>query len=864
MVVIVGHLNPDFDCVGAMIGARRLYPEALLVLPGPAGGAVADYLQLHAGFAPTLEPEQVDPETLTLIVVVDLCRRKRLGACATWLDQEGVEVHRWDHHSGESDITASGGAVEAVGATATLVALELRARDDAPTELEASAMLLGIHTDTGSFITPETTATDLEAAAWLMNCGARLDAVDEFLRRGLSRSQQELVQHFLESLELIETAAGPVALVQSDRGGGEQASPAVHALLDLAPAETVAALLAAGETVFVIGRSRDPNVDLAAAFEGLGGGGHRGAASATLHQTALAEARRRVIAGITRHASPGVTAGAIMSRPARSVEPDATVAEAHDRMIRFGHSGLIVLDGPRLAGIVTRRDVDRARRHRMERKPVSAIMTVDVETVTPDANLEEIEQRMLRVGVGRLPVVSEGEVLGMVTRTDLLRALHGERYTRTGAVPESDPAAAFRTELPARIQRLLIEAGQAARELECELYAVGGFVRDLLLHEPNLDIDLLAEPEAAPLARRLSELWSAELHLEDAFGTATVTLPDGLRIDFATARSESYEHPGALPQVVASSVADDLRRRDFTVNAMAFSLRPDRFGELLDPYHGLSDLRHRRLRVLHPLSFIEDPTRLFRAARFESRQNFRLTPHNLEMARAAVAGDSLTRISAHRLRMELLRTLREDDPIGALLRLEALGVWSRLAPGLTLDVELLAAAAAGSEWASSHELALEKEMVLLAALAAPLEPEEAEELLRDRLGIQGEGLARLTEAITASAEQLLDPEQRPSVRHSLLEERRPLTLALLFARCVAGRLRDHRALLEQFVERGRHVKLSISGHDLMELGYGAGPELGRALAAAKAALLDGDAPGAPEQLAAAVEALGPAPVRAES
>ena len=223
--------------------------------------------------------------------------------------------------------------------------------------------------------------------------------------------------------------------------------------------------------------------------------------------------------------------------------------------------------------------------------------------------------------------------------------------------------------VPAPLFSLLREAGELADQHRVRVYAVGGFVRDLLLGVTNLDVDLVVEGNGIAFARTLARTRHARVTVHERFGTAVVTLEDGFKVDVATARTESYDAPAALPTVRPGSIREDLSRRDLTINTLAISLNAPRFGDIADDYGGRRDLRTKSIRVLHSLSFIEDPTRVFRSVRFEQRLGFRLDGETETLMREAASLDLVQRLSPARLSRELILLLSERQPRTCLTRL---------------------------------------------------------------------------------------------------------------------------------------------------------------------------------------------------
>jgi tRNA nucleotidyltransferase (CCA-adding enzyme) len=228
------------------------------------------------------------------------------------------------------------------------------------------------------------------------------------------------------------------------------------------------------------------------------------------------------------------------------------------------------------------------------------------------------------------------------------------------------------------LQGVLLEAGTLAREMGVRAYGVGGVVRDVLMGLQSVDVDIVAEGDGIRFARSLAGRLRARVKSYEKFGTATLTFPEGTKVDIATARTEIYERPAALPRVTPGSIRDDMSRRDFTINAMAVSLMPGEFGRLLDDFGGTRDIRERHIRALHERSFIDDPTRIFRAVRFEKRLDFRIVRSTEQWIAEALSRPVLEELEAYRIATELRLILGEPDPAGTLRRLSDLGIIERL------------------------------------------------------------------------------------------------------------------------------------------------------------------------------------------
>ncbi|MCW5211804.1 CCA tRNA nucleotidyltransferase, partial [Desulfobulbus sp. TB] len=433
---------------------------------------------------------------------------------------------------------------------------------------------------------------------------------------------------------------------------------------------------------------------------------------------------------------------------------------------------------------------------------------------------------------------------GVITRTDLLNLLvndpihlprnlfHEEEHPSTERTRNISSLMA--DTLHRDIILLLREFGEIAQELAMQAYTVGGFVRDLLLQTKNLDIDIVVEGDGIQFARELAAKKQATVRTHEKFATATVILADGMRIDVVTARLEYYAFPAALPTVEHSSLKQDLFRRDFTINAMAIRLNPARFGMLVDFFNSQNDLKERRIRVLHNLSFVEDPTRIFRAVRFEQRLDFRISKHSEKLIRNAVQMHMYEKFSGPRFFSELKLILSEDHPLASLRRLDAFHLfpvlWPDLRPNLKIDrrfAHILTQAEKAIAWYKLLFLENMKKkttscrmwMVCLLAIFSRSREQELRNFCQ-RFELppkhRKQMLSQKRKAEQIACQLLQNPTMQPAELYWLLD---PLeNEGLLYLMSVA-RKKHIRQQVSHYVTRLRSVQTVMSGQDLMQLGY---------------------------------------------
>ncbi|MFN3396183.1 MAG: CBS domain-containing protein, partial [Thermodesulfovibrionales bacterium] len=617
MEIIISHINADFDSLASMVGAKKLYPDARLVFPGSQEKKVRDFI---AAFQPVeiSRPKDIDLSKVTRLILVDTKSPERIGIFSELLKKKDLTIHIYDHHpKTEGDIKGTVEVIEDVGATATIFVELLRSKKIPITPMEATILCLGIYEETGSLLFPTTTERDMLASAFLLKKGASLKIVSNFIRTDLTKEELDLLNELLRSSIDMDINGIRVKIVKAVREeyAGDAAHIA-HRIMDMEDIDGLILLLATEGRNIIIGRSRAPELDISEVMRELGGGGHPSAASASVKGLPLEILEERVRDLVRSAIRSTKTAKDIMTTPVITIISDSTVKEAESMMTRYGVNVLPVVKDGKYSGIITREIVEKALFHGFKKSKVYDFATTDALTVTLDTPIREIEALMVEQNQRFMPVIEGERIVGAITRTDILRTLYEDilRRSRLSAlstgkqIAERNLSNIIRDRFPLSVVEMLKLAGEVADTMGFVAYLVGGSVRDLIMGHENLDIDIVIEGDGIAFAREFSKRLDARLRTHERFGTAQVFTKE-LKIDVATARTEYYESPGALPTVETSSIKKDLYRRDFTINTLAIKLNPKDFGLLIDFFGGQRDIREKTIRVLHNLSFIEDPTR---------------------------------------------------------------------------------------------------------------------------------------------------------------------------------------------------------------------------------------------------------------
>lgn len=859
MQIICSHENLDFDGLAAMVGAHKLYPKARMVLPHQLSPPVKAYLALYRDVfnfyrAGHFRDQIHRVETVILVDIHQLHRVELARRCV----EKGARLFIYDHHRRrEGELPPWEGKIEPVGATCTLIVEELQKQGIRLSPIEATLLALGIYQDTGSLRFWSTTDRDARALAYLLAAGAKLSVINTFLDRPLNDEQQQLYNELMANTQekWINGTHLLVCSAATDKPVGGLAV-ITNKLMELYGTDAVFTIVASPKHVDLVARSRVDGVRIDRLLEHFGGGGHARAGAAKIKGAALPAVRAKLEELLAAHVAPPLTARDLMSSPVKSLAPHQTIQEAARLMLRYGHSGMPVVEAGKLVGIISRRDVDKAVHHNLGHAPVKAYMSRNVKTVTPDTPITEIEQAMINYDIGRLPVCDNSALVGIVTRTDLLRVIHGEvprkftfNFRSHGAPVEVNFQDFLLRQFSPEIVQLLVRIGEIGKETGHPAYLVGGTVRDLILGYPNEDVDIVIEGNAPQLAQRLAEEYRAKIRVHEAFQTATLLLPSGFRVDFASARTEFYAYPAALPAVESGNLREDLYRRDFTVNAMAVSLAPGSFGKLIDYFSGYHDTLEGRIRVLHNLSFVEDPTRILRALRFKTRFRWTIEEETYRFLRQAVQEERLSQVSVSRWWHELKIILSERKPLPILRSMARLGLENQIFPGLRWDSKVFRALARAKQLMVQlpPTTGLVPWRIYLLILLSPYSRGLIPEALQ-AMGLNRKDRRVLEDGVWV-LQQLpardLSPAEALGWVHAFCRDKHNDILLALSALTAPGEI--SKSFLNYLVKR-KEIKPSVTGHHLMQLGVKPGPRIREILRQIEWARLTGEVRSEDEEL----------------
>ncbi|WP_457600792.1 CBS domain-containing protein [Hydrogenivirga sp.] len=818
--VIVLSEGADLDALSASLALQKLYPDACLLNP--------KYLSKRAGevfrdFRELFRVVRELPESFTLLLT-------DTSHFPESVPKERVEkVILYDHHP-TGDIEEYEGKVDRVGAATTLVVEELMKRNVELTSEEATVIALGIYEDTGNFTYEGTTERDLRACAWLVSQGADLKAIRRYMLESFTKEQIEIVRRILSSIEKLFIDGREVAITTAVL---ERYEPDINALLyemkDLKEADAFFVIIEAEGKTYVFGRSQTPEIDAGKVLSFFGGGGHPEAGATKLENVSAQRIKSLLVEYLRGIRPPRLKVKDIMSSPPFLISENLSVRDALMELSERGFANAPVIDREgNLIGIVSKKSLLKLSKLYPE-EPVGEFVNKDFTTLSPDSPVWEAEEVLTKFGQKLIPVVEDGLVVGVVTRLDVLHQLK-ENLGEAKALQK-------RIRVPKNIEEIAREVGSVAKELGYRAYIVGGVVRDILLAKEVWDVDFVIEGDALKVAERLAKRHGVQVHPFPEFGTAHLKV-GMLKLEFATARRETYAHPGAYPKVERASIKEDLVRRDFTINAMALAVNPEDFGTLIDYFGGVRDLKDRIIRVLHPVSFIEDPVRILRALRFSGRLGFKLSRSTERLLKQAVNLGLLEEAPKGRIMNEVRLALREDRLLEILALYRKFKVLEHIIKGFRWTQNLEDRLISLKRVADWHSLEFPSERidygwVFLMVLLSSVKAEVSLEFLREVSAPSWvrENMESLYTSLNVLKSKLQKAERNSEIYRALKGVHLSLLLILMTCRDVQEKVR-------LFLERLRFVKAPPEAViKLKEKGL-EGRELGEEIERLKERLMD--------------------------
>ncbi|MDR2104466.1 MAG: CBS domain-containing protein [Deferribacteraceae bacterium] len=838
--VVVTHVKADFDAIASAWAAYRLYDcDAILT--------VTDFepnVYEYVGKIPNSPIVRVKPKDnigrTQLTIVTDCKLSKRLGALSI-LAFNTDRLIIFDHHPAfAKDLHSQEEYIQLYGASTTIVVKRLLEEKRYISPEDAALYLLGIYEDTGLLTFSSTTVEDVSVVAELIKLGGDVTVVSDFIKRELSRTQVFILNELLINMSIVQV--GGINITYSHASIDEyieELAFLTHRMMEMEGVSVLFILVRMGGRVVLVGRSKNPAVDVSKIAARFGGGGHPYAASANIKDLELFEALDMLKINIRESIRPVRSVEEIMSTPPRFLTVDDTIDDAWHLTLKhnLNHMPIVLSQHSMLVkGIISRKDILQGIKHKLTEERVSTFMQTEFSTVSPNTTFREVEDIMLSANQKLVPVEKDGILVGVVTRTDLLRLIHEEYIRRSnyeegtkirlGLSRVSNITDRLKSGLPPHLYTQLETIGEFVTSEGMSAYLVGGYVRDLLMGKSSSDVDIVVEGDAVEIAKRYAAKVDARYTVHDRYKTAAVILKDGSKIDFASARTEYYSTSGAAPTVENSSLRNDLARRDFTINAMAVRIDND-FGQLEDYFGGQRDILDKKIRVLHSLSIIDDPSRAFRAVRFATRFDFKLGTHTEQLIKDADRLKLYKRLTGQKIFTELQNILQEKECIRALWMIKKYNMLSTITDVLPLstkteeDFNLLDELLETTHFSTS----VQKRHIRFAIIFYELQAVEFKEILK-RFNIPHSLAARLGALYfkSRSAYKALKGDLSASGIYRILKPLTPEEQLML-----AVRLGKKNVPVRKYFDEYRYISPILKGKDISAMGIPPSKKIGELL-----------------------------------
>ncbi|MEA2021426.1 MAG: CBS domain-containing protein, partial [Candidatus Caldatribacteriota bacterium] len=664
--------------------------------------------------------------------------------------------------------------------------------------------------------------------------------LNNFMNIGLDKEQKQLMNQLLHSAREILCKGVNIIIARATVDKyTEGLAFLTHKLMEIQNSDAFFTLVKMNENIYIVGRSKVNSVEVDVILNEMGGGGHFQAASAVVKNKELDEVENQLIKILDKKIVLGITAKNIMTSPVKTVDIYTSIEETRKISLRYGHNGIPVMEQEKLKGIITMQELNRAKRHGFGKEPVSKYMSKKIIHVKPDESLTKIQELMVSFDIGRILVIDlDNKLKGIVTRTDLIRSLHGEDnipqrsfstyIENRNKIEKNNQLKLIKENFPEEIQNMLCKIGSIGDRLKYPVFMVGGVVRDLFLGIKNYDLDIAVEGNGIKYARELCKVLKGRMKSYKKFNTAIIILPNGFKIDIATARREFYEYPAALPKVELSSMKKDLYRRDFTINAMAIQLNKKYFGKLIDFFGGKKDLQLKIIRVLYNLSFVEDPARIIRAIRFEQRYDFKMDKSTEYFLKKAIDDKLLSKLRRKRMAEELILILNEIEPERALKRMMYLGVIKNILPGVVVDnrkVEKIAEARKCYKYWKNNFIDEKVEIWLIyfTYLLKDLEISKIQRICR-RMMLKTSNISKINGILLNYDLTVQFLEQKNKLSSSeVYIKLKSMTNEMLFILMMENRQKRLNKRIIKFLKLSKHEKLEITGKDIEKTGLQPGP-----------------------------------------
>ena len=827
--------DASLDLLGAARALSLLHPKSVILHPVRLAQNAWEIARTSSWFK-SVSLNEIDWTQVQNIYLVDITLPKQNPELIDQLSHLSIRTFLISHRPPRLPFHPKVSSLKGLSLTTNLVA-KLKHKNISISKEDAKLFLAAITERTWAGLAHKVTKQDAQISNFLKEFGISTKQIANSIVLGMRDGQAGLYREMLKRIEDFQAGYWPITMIiVKTIGQVQDIEPIIDALWsDLSPVVLLIGV-STGKFCRIWARSSIAQIDLFSMFRKFRPRRERRWTCFSIQQKGILRQKNMLKSFLKANLKSEKTAGEIMSVSPRCIDKSETVKNALEIMLMFNIMSLVVLENNKFSGVLTRRDLDRAIKMDLMDSEIGQYVPTNCPTVEVDTPIRVIKNIMVRFNLTKIPVLDQRRIAGIITSRELLRALPDYLPMPHDYLPLAKPAflpqkntieKLLKRLFSLKVFRLLERIGTFAETKHLQAFAVGGFVRDLLLEKKNLDIDIVLLGDATKFAQALSKELECEFKVFDRFHTSRIYYED-MKIDFSSARIEHYSSPGALPQVEFSGLSNDLFRRDFSINSLALNLNPDSFLQIIDFFGGYQDMQKKQIRILHPFSFLEDPTRLFRALRFSKRFSFKLEKDTKRAFDQAIQRESVMQLSKKRIGTEIKRCLKEESPYRIIEELfesklmkyldnrltdtSILPSRFRLVPGLVRRFNIL-------------EEEIDQEAILWAGLLSVLTPSEAGKIM-DSLGTPAKRKKIIVQSLEGMAkipEQLAKIEIQNNLElYNLLTGQFLESLIALIAFSL-DKISSKKVLY--YIGNLRNISCAITGKDLIAAGLPPGAHI---------------------------------------
>ncbi len=861
ITLIASRIDINFDVLASMLAAQKIYPCSKIAFHDE-GDKILNHFFLKSSkhLFNIIFLNEIKNYHINRLVLVGTRKKTLLGDLQEIIKKNNFPVDIYDYHEKTvSDIKGNIDIHKKAGATATIMADILIKKDIPISPEEATILSLGIYENTDFFTLNSTTGNDFKIAGLLKDMGADTLTISSILSRDMSPEQLTLLNDMVKSSKNYRmNNLNVIVSSVSSNSYLPDTTFLVHKLNKMEASDALFVLIRMDGKIFLKGKSNSEEINIEKIMSVFGGEGHFFSGSAVINGLTLAQMQDRLLFEIRNYLKCNVNAKDLMSSPPIIVDPGDSIETASDILTKYNINALLVVDKNKdIKGIISRQVIEKAKYHNIIHVPVKEYMNSDFMDVSENASISEIQKKIIENRQRILPVKNDKGVLsGVLTRTDLLNHIISDfrespfitdKKLETINPGVKNIANLLKKRLPGKIYDLLLQIGETADKTGLNVFLVGGCVRDIFLFikKSEFDIDLVVEGDGIEFSKALSLSLNAKLNSFARFKTAVITLSDDLKIDVATARTEIYSSPAALPEVEMSSLKLDLYRRDFTINTLAVQLNKKKFGLLIDYFFAQKDLKDKVIRIIHNLSFVEDPTRIFRAIRFEKRFGFKTGKFTEKLIKNAIDMEFFKRLSGPRVFTEFKYILMEENPVPALERIEELNLFKAINKKFwftKINIEIILSSQKVINWFTLNQMTakIEKWEIFFHGIIHNCTQETAEEICTKFCLPPKKKILFTKEHNDAKLLKKWFKQQKNIKNSEIYEKLYPLkTETILYLMAITKDEAVKNYIVRYFTEIIK-IKPKIKGAHLIELGFKRGPLFGEILNSVLLSKIDGN------------------------